>query len=150
MRIPECQSGTHRNTGRISLFRMSKCCSGGAVWKQHRHTVLVAPVQSRAPPRGRQPKAQPSQPPMLLEAIRPAPQPPTRVDVRQTPGVKPRQLKRHRTLLLVHRKVQERPDSTLVASTEGAQRSAGREASPEPCGAPSRDDDTVVTAMSDG
>jgi hypothetical protein len=109
--------------------------------KEHQHEATAVRVQPRAPQRVRQPttrktrrktKAQtrqpaqtaqattataPSQPDLLLAAIRTAPQPLTIEALRQMPGVDGRRLKRNVGQLLAQGKIQEMPDGTLVVST---------------------------------
>ena len=103
------------------------------LWKKHRHDATAVRVQPRAPQRVRQPtkrktrrktKAQtrqpaqtahattetaPSQPDLLLAAIRTAPQPLTIEDLRQLPGVDGSRAKRNVTRLVEQRKMQETP-----------------------------------------
>ena len=101
--------------------------------KEHQHDATAVRVPPRAPQRVRQPpkrktrrktKAQtrppaqtapattetaPSQPALLLAAIRTAPQPLTIEDLRQLPGVDGRRAKRNVTRLVEQRKMQETP-----------------------------------------
>jgi hypothetical protein len=105
----------------------------GTFRKEHQHEATAVRVQPRAPQRVRQPttrktrrktKAQtrqpaqtaqattataPSQPDLLLAAIRTAPQPLTIEDLRQLPGVDGSRAKRNVTRLVEQRKIQETP-----------------------------------------
>jgi len=142
--------------------------------KEHQHEATAVRVQPRAPQRVRQPTkretrrkttaktrqpAQPtpattqtvrSQPTLLLAVLRTAHQPLTIKDLRQISGVDGRRLKRNVARLVAQGKMQETSAGYVVASTEGAKGSSGRDASHAALVATSRDDDTTGTARSEG
>ena len=90
------------------------------LWKKHRHEVLAVPVQPRAPQRVRQPtkgktrrKTKRTQTALILAAIHTAPQPLTREDLRQRPGVDGSRLKRNMARLVAQGKLQEMSGGTF-------------------------------------
>jgi hypothetical protein len=109
--------------------------------KEHRHDATEVLVQPRAPQRVRQPtegktrrktkaktrqpaqtahattQAVPSQPDLLLAALRTAQQPLMIEDLRQLPGVDGSRAKRNVTRLVEQRKIQETPAGYVVVST---------------------------------
>ena len=143
-------------------------------WQQHRHDAPGGLGQPRAPQRVRQPtkrkirrqtkaktrkRAQTahaatetalSQPDLLLTAIRAAQQSLMIEDLRQISGVDGGRLKRNVSRLVAQGKIQETPAGYVVVSTQNPKGSSGRDASHEAFVAHYRDDDTIVTAISEG